>query len=164
MAFRITSSNVGVGWQPIANISATQNHPLGCIVTADDPTYGTGEFIYLKGVVSTVVGSWATYSLDDGQTTLSVANAVGPLGVAMAICTSGAYGWYQISGKALAMVASSCADNAALYLTATGGVVDDASVTGDKVLLALAAQANTATTAAACEVEISRPFSNDVTS
>ena len=55
MAFRITSNVVGS--QPIADTSTTKNHPLGTIVTAVDPTLGGGEFIYLKGVASTVVGT-----------------------------------------------------------------------------------------------------------
>ena len=163
MAFRITSSNVGVGWQPIASISSTQNHDLGTIVEAVDPTYGHGEFIYLKGVASTAVGSWATYGMDDGQTTLTVANAKGPLGVAMAACTSGAYGWYQIQGKAQALLASACADNVTPVLTASGGVLDDASVAGDFVIGALTAGTNTATVAALTDVELNRPFVNDIT-
>ena len=54
MAFKITENSLG--WQPIANTSTTQRHALGTIVRAEDPTFGEGEFIYLKGVVSTVVG------------------------------------------------------------------------------------------------------------
>ena len=43
------------GFQPIAVTDTTQNHALGTIVQAVDPTYGAGEFIYLKGVASTAV-------------------------------------------------------------------------------------------------------------
>ena len=51
------------GAQPIADTSATQLHPLGLIVQASDnasTAYGCGEFIYLKGLASTVVGSFVT--------------------------------------------------------------------------------------------------------
>lgn len=161
MAFRITSSNVGVGWQPIATASTTQNHDLGTIVSAVDPTYGSGEFIYLKGVASTAVGSWVQFGMDDGQTALLTTGAVkNQVGVAMAACTSGAYGWYQIAGKAVASVLSSCADNASLYGCATAGAVDDASDAGDRVIGALCAQGNTATTAANVEVELYRPYTD----
>src|SRR6185312_15318133 len=50
-----------LGLQPIALTSTVQNHPEGFIVEAQDPTFGGGEFIYLKGVASTVVGSMVTY-------------------------------------------------------------------------------------------------------
>jgi hypothetical protein len=66
MAYRITEAFIVS--QPIANTEATQaaDIPLGKIVRAIDPTYGEGEFIYLLGVASTVVGSVVTY---DGAST-----------------------------------------------------------------------------------------------
>ena len=81
MAFTIRNAVIGV--QAIATTDTTQRHPLGTIVTADDPTYFSGEFIYLKGLASTAVGSWVTYNMDDGSTTLLAANAIGPVAVAM---------------------------------------------------------------------------------
>ena len=39
----------------------TQLHGLGEIQQAADPTFGTGEFIYLKGVAATIVGSGVTW-------------------------------------------------------------------------------------------------------
>jgi hypothetical protein len=47
--------------QPIHSTSTTQNLPLGTIVQAADGIQGVGEFIYLQGVASTVVGSLVTY-------------------------------------------------------------------------------------------------------
>ena len=58
MAFTVIGGDL-VG-QRIDAISTTKNHPLGTIVRAVDPTYGEAEFIYLKGVASTVVGSGVT--------------------------------------------------------------------------------------------------------
>ena len=55
MAYTITTPLAG--FQGIALTDTTQNHALGTIVQATDPTYGAGEFIYLKGIASTVVGS-----------------------------------------------------------------------------------------------------------
>jgi hypothetical protein len=54
--------------------------PLGAIVTAVDPTYGVGEFILLKGVASTIVGSVVTYNGNSSgtptfQTTLAPSTA-----------------------------------------------------------------------------------------
>ena len=72
--------------QKIDETSATKNHSLGKIIRAVDKAstdYGTGEFIYLKGVASTAVGSWVLYSPDDLSTSLLAANAIGSVAVAM---------------------------------------------------------------------------------
>src|SRR6478752_2636747 len=98
------------------------------IIRAEDKDYGAGEFIYLKGVASTVLGSWVTYNADDGTTALLVPDAIGPVAVAMSANVAGQYGWYQIQGKAVACVATGFLDNANIYATATPGVADDAVV------------------------------------
>jgi hypothetical protein len=103
MAYRITSQGY-VGGQPIADTSTTQNHPVGDIVAATDPTYGGGEFIYLKGVTSTAVGSLVTYNLVSGTTTLAAVgtNKAQPIAIAMsANDATTKWGWYQISGIAV---------------------------------------------------------------
>jgi len=152
-----------VGWQPIATVDTVQRHPLGTLAEGFDPTYGRGEFIYLKGVTSTVVGSWVTYNRLDGTTTLAVANAIGPVAIAMAVNDANTkYGWYQIDGLAttVATTVSTVADNAVLYLTATGGQVDDTVVSGDFIYDAKAAAAASAGVMLA---EIHRPFVTDQT-
>jgi hypothetical protein len=158
MAYIITDGVAGA--QPIATTDTVQNHPLGKIVRAKDPTYGEGEFIYLKGVSSTIVGSWVTYNMDDGTTTLLVPNAIGPVAVAMSINDATTdYGWYQIQGKAIAY-ASDVADNAKVYIDTAAGRCDDAVVAGDKVHNAKWASAEDTGTNLA-EVEIARPFCTD---
>ncbi len=160
MAYIVTKGPAGV--QPIATKDTTKNHPYGKIVTAVDPTYGEGEFIYLKGVASCALGSWVTYNMDDGTTTLAGANAIGPVAVAMTSTTASYYGWFQISGKAVGKCLTQFADNGAVFLTSTDGSIDDASVAGDLVQLAKGASATTANTFVA-DFEISRPFVNDRT-
>lgn len=149
------------GWQPIATTETTQKHPLGSRVRASDPTLGAGEFIYLKGVASTVVGSWATINLDDGSTTLIVADAIGSVGVAMSANVASQYGWYQIYGKASGQAAASFADNGRVYI-ASAGVVDDAVVDGDMVHNARGA--STITGAGLAEFEIHYPYTDDTAS
>lgn len=92
-----------VGAQPIADTSTVQNHPLGTIVRAVDPTYGEGEFIYLTGVASTAVGSVVTYNSATGATTLAAVGGAKPLPLAIAMSANVAsqYGWYQIGGNAV---------------------------------------------------------------
>jgi hypothetical protein len=153
MAFRITESLVG--FQPIANTETVQKHPLGTIVTAVDETLGGGEFIYLKGVASTVVGSIVNY--DDGfQTALDTSAVTGParpVAIAMSANVASQYGWYQISGLAVATKANtvSFADGAGLgaasglaVAVATGTILQGAvvrtvaSAKSDVVTVALA--------------------------
>ncbi len=58
--------------------------PLGTRLRAFDVSYGAGEFIYLKGVTGTAVGSVVLIVPDDWSTTLAAANDVGNLAVAVA--------------------------------------------------------------------------------
>ena len=90
MAYRIVDQHIGS--QPIADTSTVKNHPLGTIVRAVDPTYGEGEFIYLQGIGSTVVGSWVTYNVSPGVTALLAPNAIGPVAVAMSANVASQYG------------------------------------------------------------------------
>jgi hypothetical protein len=145
--------------QPIADVSTTQKVPLGRIVQAEDPTYGVGEFQYVKGVTNGAVGSWVTINSDDWTTTLLAANAIGPVGVMMsAIAASTSYGWVQINGKvAVAKCLTLFADNASVYITSTAGSVDDASVIGDEVFGAKGASTTTVSSGVA-EFEIQYPF------
>lgn len=136
---------------------------LGMIIQATDPTYGNGEFILLKGLDNTVLGSWVVYNTDDFSTTLAVADAVGPVAVAMAACVTGEYGWYQISGKAVGKVLAGFLDNATPYLTSTAGSLDDSAVAGDYVHNAKGASAIDTPSTGLAEFEISRPFvDNDI--
>ena len=154
------------GAQRIADTSATQLHPLGLIVQAADnasTAYGAGDFIYLKGVASTVVGSFVTYNSDDNSTALLAANAIGPVATAMSINLAGYYGWYQISGKAVGKAKASYADNGLVYATSTAGSIDDAVVAGDRVKLAKGASAVDTPSTGLAEFEIQRPFMDDGT-
>lgn len=150
-----------LGLQPIATTDTTQNHPLGLIVRAYDPTYHCAEFIYLKGVANTAVGSWVTYNMDDGTTALLAADAIGPVAVAMSANGASGYGWYQISGKAVGKALTGFLDNANVYATATAGSVDDAIVAGDRVKLAKGASAVDTPSSGLAEFEIHRPFMDD---
>lgn len=133
----------------------------GQIVRAVDPTYGEGEFILLKGVASTAVGSLVTYNTTSYTTTLCpvTANLGQPVAVAMSANTaSTSWGWYQISG--VAVVAKSTgitfAADVALGVNSTGKV--GASASGKQILGARTA--NTATVESATttvNVVIQRP-------
>ena len=129
MAYIISTPRVGA--QPIAVTSTTQLHPLGTIVTAVDPVYGEGEFVYLTGLASTAVGDVVV--INKGTTTRAVTTSRGPVGVAMSANVASQYGWYQIAGQAVVNTAGAVADNALVYATATAGSVDDAVVAGAQI-------------------------------
>lgn len=157
-----------LGMQPIDDTSTTKNHPLGTIIQARDAGStnntsgnGQGEFIYLQGVASTVAGSWVTYNMDDGTTTLLAANAIGPVAIAMSANVASQYGWYQIQGKAVGKALTGFVDDANVYATATAGSVDDAVVAGDRVKNAKGASALDGPATGMAEFEISRPFMDD---
>lgn len=120
------------GVQAIADTSTVQNHALGTTVRAVDETYGEGEFVYLKGAASTVVGSVVIFDQKAATTTLAVAGSRGPAAVAMSANVANQYGWYQVSGSAVAKAATVVA-GASPYVTATAGTIDDAVVATDKI-------------------------------
>jgi hypothetical protein len=156
-----------LGFPPIASTQIASGNTLGRIapgpwlgdiIRAEDPVYGVGEFIFLKGVASTLLGSWVVYNPDDWSTVLltSGASQIGAVAVAMAANVASQYGWYQIQGKAIGLALASYADNGLVYATATPGQVDDAVIAGARVKNALGA--STIVGAGLAEFEINRPF------
>lgn len=120
-----------LGIQPIAVTSTTQNHPLGFTIAGYDATLGEGEFIYLKGVASTVVGSPVIYNTANYLTTLAPvgSNKPQPVAFAMSANVASQFGWYQISGNAVAVKTSglALASNAAVGILTAGKVAGTAS-------------------------------------
>jgi hypothetical protein len=162
MAYIITSGVAGS--QPIADTSTVKNHPLGKIVTAKDPTYGEGEFIYLEGAASTIVGSIVTY-VASGSTTLGttsgVVNGGAPVAIAMSANVDTQYGWYQIAGDAVIKKTAVKVDPAGttkVYLSATAGRVMQTSVAGRQVIGARWTTATTVTSTTSTAVAtLNRP-------
>lgn len=157
MAYLITSPVVGA--QPITETSTTQKHPLGTVIKAFDPTYGEGEFIYLKGVANTAVGNVVTYTAL-GVTALAPvgANKPQPIAVAMSANVANQFGWYQIGGLAVVakLATVSLAAGVAVAVATIGRIVKSAS--GKEVMGALvAAVASAATGRTTVQLVIDRP-------
>lgn len=146
--------------QPIADTSTTKKHALGTIVRAKDPAYGSGEFIYLAGVASTVVGSLVTYDQNLATTALAPATGgIGPVAVAMSANVASQYGWYQIGGAAAVKAPNAMAPGANVFmLAATPGSVDDTAVAGEQVLNAVVSTTTGTPSAGLAIVQINRPF------
>ena len=148
--------------QAIATNSTTQNHPLGTIVRAVDSTYGVGEFIYLQGIGSTVVGSIVEYN----NTYVTALNTVAletpvPLAVAMSACVASEFGWYQISGESV-MVKTATVSFAADALVGSAAGLAIAVVTGLVIQGALCAVVASATAGGtSVRVMVNRPCGTD---
>lgn len=128
------SSTPRLGHRAINETNTIQYHVLGSRINAYDPVYGEGEFIYLEGCASTVVGSLVTW--DGGatvpayQTVLAAAtaNAGQQLAVAMSINLAANFGWYQISGTAIVATNGTLAGaNVKVYLAGSGQVTGTAT-------------------------------------
>lgn len=157
MPYSLTSAYIGA--QDIATTDTVKNLPVGTLVKAVDPTYGEGEFIYLKGVASTVVGDLVVYDQYANTTTRAVAGSRGPAAVAMSANVANQYGWYQVKGAAV-VKAGTVAAGGNVYLTATAGTVDDAVVAGDKVDGARIKTADGTPSAGFAVVQLDRPAAN----
>ena len=134
-----TFENAQMGLFPIANVDSGQLSPLeassggttyypsgsmkpGTIVRANDPTYGSGEFILLSGVASTAVGDLVYYNTTSFTTTRAPTGTNVPYAIAVAMSanvSATTWGWYQISG--IAVVNKST--GATVGLVATGGAI-----------------------------------------
>ena len=157
MAYVVTEDKVIP--QAIADTSSTKLVPLGTRIKAVDSAYGEGEFIYLAGVASTAIGDLVIFDQYAGTTTRAVAGSRGPAAVAMSANVASSYGWYQIAGAAV-VKAGTVAANGNVYLTATAGTIDDATVSGDKVDGARLKTADGTPSAGYAIVQISRPSLN----
>lgn len=145
MAYTIIDPIVGA--QPIDETSTTAKHPVGIIVSGNDPTYGGAEFIYLKGVASTAIGAPVTYNTSSFTTALAPvgSNLSQPIAFAMSANVANQYGWYQISGIAVAKKTCtvSLAANAKVGILTAGLVAGTGS--GKEVFGALVAAVASAT-------------------
>lgn len=157
MSYYIVDTQLGT--QAIADTDTTQRHAIGKIVRAKDPTYGEGEFIYLKGLAATAVGDLVIYDQNAKTTTRAVAGSRGPVAVAMSANVANQFGWYQIDGAAV-VNAGTVAANGSVYATAGAGTADDAVVSGDKIDGARFKTADGTPGAGQAVVQLDRPSMN----
>lgn len=154
-----------IGMQDIQTTDTVQNHPLGTIMKAEHTpasgtSYGMGEYIYLKGIASTVVGSMVDYDSYLATTALSPATAgIGPVAVAMSANVASQYGWYCIAGVVPVKAPNTMVVGADVFsLAATPGSVDDAQVNGEQILNAKVVTTTGTPSTGLALIEINRPF------
>lgn len=156
MAYAI--ENDLLGQQKIGTVDTVQEFQLGTVVAAVDPVYGGGEFVYLKGVASTVVGSVVTFDQLAGTSTLwaGTANKSYPLAFATAATVANTYGWYQVAGAVVAAISGTVAAGDNAFFQAAG-VVSTTPVAGKQVLGMIATTANGVPAAGQATYQIQRP-------
>lgn len=129
---------------------------LGAITRGTDATLGAGEFIYLKGIASTVVGSLVSYDGAHVTALCPVGNNISRnVAVAMAAIVANKYGWYQISG--LATVAKTSAISVAAGAAVGVKTIGKPASTGSNKELLGAVAGTVASGSATGTLYINRP-------
>lgn len=110
-----------------------QRHVLGTTITAVDPFWGAGKFMYVKSAAAIIKGSvcmWdESYNAELLPSTVTQGFA---WGVAMAPMASGTYGWIQLEGRAVYKTNATVAADGVLAIAAAG--ILGATATGKQVL------------------------------
>lgn len=138
-----------IGSQPIGNFFApdtTQRQPLGAVVSANDPFWGGGEFIYLQANGTIKQGAAVTWNAALGFLGINLPNTANQaVSVAFAIypMTTGQFGWFKLSGQIVANCTASVAAGAQVGITAAGQL--GATSAGKEIEGANCTQAATAT-------------------
>lgn len=156
MAFKSLEKELGI--QSLTTTETVAKHALGKVVKGIDPTYGEGEFIYLQGIASTVVGDAVVYD-SAFLTTRAVAASRGAVAVALSANVASQYGWYQISGLAT-VKAATVVSGTACQLTATAGTLDDTTTATNYVDGAVFKSADGTPSAGFAIALLSRPSAN----
>lgn len=160
-----TSYNAGLG-QPtinLAGVDTVAKVAIGTIVKGFDDTLGEGEFIYLPGAASVAAGDTVTIDLTPGANAVVRTTAAGQvnsgwsLGVAVAAVPAGSFGWFQISGVAIANVIGGTAIGRA-FLSATAAQLTSVAAAGVQVLGARILSAVGTPAAGQSYVQLNRPI------
>jgi predicted RecA/RadA family phage recombinase len=113
-----------LGTQPFNDWFApdtVQRQPLGMTVTAVDPYWGTGKFVYIKSADAILKGSLVMWTeAYAGALLPSTAGQGFSFGVAMAPIPSGSYGWIQTEGFAVYKTNATVAADTAVAVAAAG--------------------------------------------
>lgn len=165
----ISSGNSQLGMAVPGNIYSTnQGIIIGTRARFRDigtTLLGEGEFIWLPGAASTILGSWCSYTTSDGtaNTGSSVlwagtANLPYPLAVATAATVASTWGWYQVYGAAICAISGTiAAGNGAAWQAA--GVVQAAAVATKNVEGAIALSADAVPVAGKAIYQLAYPSS-----
>ena len=120
----------------VVNTGNAVTVPLGTVVSLDDG----GEAMYVRA--ASAVGQYNAVVISSGHiasnlTTTNVAKGDGGISKQVAWAQTSiavsASGWVHLSGRPIGELAANCANQIALFTTATAGVLDDATVSAAMV-------------------------------
>lgn len=151
-----SGGNASVG--ALSDVDTTARNPVGFVAEGVDDFGNMAEYIYLKGIGSTIVGSVVTFD-EAGVTALIAANAKGPVAIAMAITVASTWGWYCIKGTVKADTVANTADNSTVGRETTDGKIGDGRAAGDQIANAFNREATT--NAALAYTQIDHPYVDD---
>jgi hypothetical protein len=121
---------------------------VGTVVNLSDG----GQALYVQA--ASTVATYAAVSVRVNNTVvpLTTTNSAGSkaIGFAQVSIASAYYGWVQLGGKPRVNVATACEPSVPLFTTATGGVLDDATVTGGLVAGLVATTSAASASAVTC--------------
>lgn len=163
MAFK-TSTNSALGVPAIAlyGVDSIARLPIGTIARGVDDVLGEAEFMYLPGSAGVIAGDVVVVDLSPGAASVGRAQAgthnnLGmPLAVAVAATPAGSFGWFQISGCAIANVTAGTAAGR-MFLTDTAGSVTSGATAGAQVISGRISSAVGTPAAGQSYVTINRP-------
>lgn len=156
-----TSYNAALG-MPAFTLGAVDTTPkvaIGTIVKAYDDSFGEGEFIYLPGVASLLAGDAIFYDLLPGGQSVTRAllvNSGQSIAFALVAVPAGSYGWYQLSGVAIANATAAGAGLPAYY-SGTAGSIRTTAAPGLQINNARISSALNTPATGQCYVTINRP-------
>lgn len=108
-------------------------HVVGTKVTAVDPYWGLGTFMYVKSTDAILKGSLVAWDeLFQGVLLPSAVTQGFPWGVAMAPMASGTYGWIQLEGRAVYKTNATVAADGVVAVAAAG--ILGATATGKQLI------------------------------
>lgn len=151
MASLITGGQRAVVGQP-GDVDTEARNVVGTRAFGRDTTGNSAEYIYLKGIGSTIVGSVVTFD-ELGVTALIAANAKGPVAVATGLTVASTWGWYGIQGAFLTDVVANSADNSTIGRETIDGKVGDGRAAGDQIANAFQRAATTTAAVVLCQFD-----------
>src|SRR5947207_9965801 len=113
-----------LGTQPFNDwfaVDTVQRQPLGMTVTAVDPFWGLGKFMYVKSTDAILKGSLVMWDEAYNGVLLPTTTLQGfPFGVSMVPAASGTFCWLQLEGRVVWKTNATVAADVAIAVAAAG--------------------------------------------
>lgn len=138
-----------------AEVHTTQQNPVGMIATGNDGY----QYIYLKGVASTVAGDFVSFEETTFTTARLTSTSKGGVAIATAAVVANNWGWYGYVGTFTSNCLSATLSNAVIYATGTAGSAEDVLAVGAQIVGAVSRGAPVTSTGGGSQtVTINRPW------